>query len=387
MSTATYQPWCPPSSSWRPDFSRVEALASTHPTPFLLINPLEALGVARELESILGGVRYAIKAGPHPQLLAELAAAGFGFDIASAAELDLAVIAGCSPEKLLCANPALPCPDTKTMLNAGVRHFVADSAQHMEMLARTAEAIEIAPTDLRVLIRLNFSDEEAHIPLAGKFGVTPEDGIALAALAAALGLSVAGASFHLGSQASSLMAAHEAATGALEFVTNLGITSPIVDVGGGFPAPYHNAPKWQPFAQALAAPLRGRVEIYCEPGRLLASVGSTLVAQVVSVAARGGRNYAHLDAGAYHGLLEFSGQTKTCFETDIAVMLTGEPSESRPTYLVGPTCDSVDTIFPGTVDIPNLVIGDIVLFSLAGAYSTSCSSPFNGFSVPATHAH
>ena len=66
------------------------------PTPRLDLDPAVAVARFEELATALTGtgIRYAVKANPHPALLAQLAAAGCGFDAASPAEVDAFYAAG-----------------------------------------------------------------------------------------------------------------------------------------------------------------------------------------------------------------------------------------------------------------------------------------------------
>ena len=263
-------------------------------------------------------------------------------------------------------------------MTSGVCLFVVDALD--PALALIAQA-RLTDAPLELLVRLDLTDATAHLNLASKFGVPVADAPDLGGAIHAAGGHVTGLAFHLGSQASSAAAAHSASSVALTLAGEFGLDDPVIDVGGGFPAPYVGAPDWRPFAKALGAPLKGRARVLCEPGRLLASAGSVLVASVISVAQRGSRRVAHLDAGAYHGLLEFSGLLGTSFRVPLSA-LTAEGGPEELVHLVGPTCDSMDCIFDGPVLLPRLAVGDRVLFHLAGAYCTSCSSPFNGFAVP-----
>jgi ornithine decarboxylase len=383
MSPELSYSWHSPTASFSPAiFDAVRARRILSPTPFLLVDPAPALAIATELETTLGEVRYAVKAGPHLPLLHALGKAGFGFDVASINELLLVVEAGAVPESIIASNPAMPLSDITAVLAFGVRHFVVDAISHLQVILRLAQASSIAPDELRILIRLNYSDHSAHYPLATKFGIDESAAAVLAGEVRASGATLAGVAFHLGSQATSIDAASDAAARSLAFVRGLAIESAIVDVGGGFPAPYSGAPDWREFTKALAGPLRGNVRVYCEPGRLLASAGSVMAATVISVAERSGRRYVHLDAGGYHGLMEFSGMLGTAFSVGVGTLTQDAPGPLSLTHLVGPTCDALDVIFANPVVMPNVSIGDIVLFDRAGAYSTSVSSPFNGFAVP-----
>lgn len=54
---------------------------------------------------------------------------------------------------------------------------------------------------------------------------------------------------------------------------------------------------------------------------------------------------------------------------------------SYKSRLFGPTCDSIDVICD-CVELPELDIGDWLLFPQMGAYTIAAASSFNGFSPP-----
>lgn len=54
--------------------------------------------------------------------------------------------------------------------------------------------------------------------------------------------------------------------------------------------------------------------------------------------------------------------------------------------LWGPTCDSMDKI-ASDVQLPNIEVGDWIIFKDMGAYTLPVASPFNGFPVPRVTAY
>ncbi|XP_023604051.1 antizyme inhibitor 2-like [Myotis lucifugus] len=54
-----------------------------------------------------------------------------------------------------------------------------------------------------------------------------------------------------------------------------------------------------------------------------------------------------------------------------------------PCILYGPTCDAFDKFYNEEVQLPELDVGDWLIFPSMGAYSSVMSSTFNGF-PPAT---
>lgn len=51
----------------------------------------------------------------------------------------------------------------------------------------------------------------------------------------------------------------------------------------------------------------------------------------------------------------------------------------------GPTCDALDQVLESCL-MPEMDIGDWVIFQNMGAYTLPVASPFNGFPVPKVHA-
>jgi ornithine decarboxylase len=54
--------------------------------------------------------------------------------------------------------------------------------------------------------------------------------------------------------------------------------------------------------------------------------------------------------------------------------------ETYASTVFGPTLDSLDTVVTG-YQLPEMNVGDWLLFDDMGAYTTACASTFNGFSA------
>ncbi|MBK8755640.1 MAG: hypothetical protein IPM08_00450 [Actinomycetales bacterium] len=140
------------------------------PTPRLDLDPAVAVARFEELATALTGtgIRYAVKANPHPALLAQLAAAGCGFDAASPAEVDLALGAGAAAQTLIHSNPIARRADLAEVYRMGVRLFVVDATSEVDKLA------DVAP-EAAVLIRLATTGEGSDWPLSRKYGCSADD--------------------------------------------------------------------------------------------------------------------------------------------------------------------------------------------------------------------
>jgi ornithine decarboxylase len=351
------------------------------PTPYLELDVPAAVAHFVELARALPGtaVHYAVKANPHPLLLAELAAVGCRFDVASPAEVRAALAAGSTPESLVYSNPVKRRDHVTEAAALGVRLFVVDSLNEVEKVAESAPGSQ-------VLCRLVTSGEGSDWPLSRKYGCSTYEAVEVLTLADQLGLDAAGISFHVGSQQRDPEAwakPIKASAHVFELLRSRGISPRILDLGGGFPASHEDG--CRPVAAYGAAIERhleqsfgtDRPETLVEPGRGIVGDAGTLVSTVIGVVDRGGVRWVFLDAGVFTGLVE-------TLEEAIRYRLrtTADGGVTRPCVLAGPTCDSADVLYQDRmVELPvALAEGDEVRLLSAGAY-TSCYSTvgFNGF--------
>jgi ornithine decarboxylase len=346
--------------------------------PVLMFDVDHAVNCVNEIRHQIGEVRYAVKAGPYPKLLKKLTEQGHGFDVASVTELYTVLEAGADTNKIVASNPALGLKASLEMVKAGVKYFVVDDINGINV------HVELNKLGYRssVLLRLDHSDESAMYDLASKFGGSPEEIESLLITATDLGVSVVGMAFHTGSQARDCKASVEALAAAIKIWSNAEKTpdSLILDIGGGFPAPYPGEPNWIDTTHALIEALKDFPgTIWCEPGRAAVADSGYLLSQIMSVAERKNVRWVHADVGAYHGLQEFSALVTKPLQVKVK-SLTKSGGIQFYTKIAGPTCDSLDVL--GSTFLPEQAPGDFLVFLNAGAYSLTMGCTFNGFSAP-----
>jgi ornithine decarboxylase len=163
-----------------------------------------------------------------------------------------------------------------------------------------------------------------------------------------------------------------------------GIELDLIDLGGGFPAPY-TGPVAQPqdVAQAvyrvLGECVPGAQRVLLEPGRGVSATTTDMVLEVTGVAERpDGQTWLYLDGGVFSGLYEIPDGIRPAVRP-----IVSEPRRlCMTTYrLAGPTCDSVDTLFEMRSPM-ELKVGDRLIMKNCGAYVYAVGSPFNGFPLP-----
>jgi ornithine decarboxylase len=110
-----------------------------------------------------------------------------------------------------------------------------------------------------------------------------------------------------------------------------------------------------------------------ESGRLLATV--------VGKAKRGDAMWLYLDAGVFNGLME----TYEGFPPVVSLLNEPAHDETERYTLAGPSCDSCDVIARNLL-MPEINIGDKLVFFDAGAYTNEYAVAFNGFPIPSVIA-
>ncbi len=327
-------------------------------------------------------VYYAVKANPAPEILAALADLGSSFDCASLAEIDMALGAGATPERISYGNTIKKERDIAAAYARGVRLFAVDSREEVEKVGRAA------PT-ARVFCRILIANDGAEWPLSRKFGCAPAMAVDVLEHAHRLSLDAYGVSFHVGSQQPNPDAWDVALAASAEIFRTLaerGIRLRMVNLGGGFPARYlKEIPVVKTYGLAISSALNkhfgNRIpETIIEPGRGMVGDAGIIKAEVVLISRKEENDptrWVYLDIGKFGGLAE------TMDEAIRYPIKTPRDRDAKsPCVIAGPTCDSVDVLYekaPYALPV-SLSIGDEVLIEGTGAYTTTYSSvAFNGF--------
>jgi ornithine decarboxylase len=243
--------------------------------------------------------------------------------------------------------------------------------------------------DAGLVLRLRVSNAGALVELSSKFGADPLEAVDLIMAADKAGLSVEGLSFHVGSQTTNFenyVKAIDLAALIFKEVRNRGYTKMnLLDIGGGFPAPYDESVKpFSELAKRINAELERLipkdVQIIAEPGRFMVATAATAVSKIIGKAVRHGKLCYYINDGVYH---TFSG---IIFDHCQYHMHAFKSGASEICTVFGPTCDGLDVISM-TDELPsNLECGDLMYSRNLGAYSGATSTYFNGL-PPAKVVH
>jgi diaminopimelate decarboxylase len=183
---------------------------------------------------------------------------------------------------------------------------------------------------------------------------------------------------HIGSQLVELEPYRQAFARLAELVLELradGFELRRLDLGGGLGIRYHAESPPEPHAYAALVreafgPLD--VSLALEPGRALCGPAGLLVAGVIYVKESATRRFVILDA-AMNDLIR-----PALYDAwhDIVAVRLAAGAVLSPADVVGPVCETGDT-FAVDRDLPPLSEGDLVAFTMAGAYGAVMSSTYN----------
>ena len=332
---------------------------------------------------------FAVKANAEPAIVRTFYRAGASFDVASLPEFMLVYenIKQLSPkehqdfiwDKIIYANPTKP-KETLQALDQYKPLVTYDN------LAELKKIRQYAP-HAGVVLRLRVPNTGSMVELSSKFGCNPGEAVDLIVAAFEMGLVVEGLSFHVGSQCTNFqnfVQALEMSAAVMREAKSRGHEIKILDIGGGFPAPYDRHVK--PFS-ALAKKINGEIDrlfpgeiqILAEPGRFLVATAATAVESIIGKAIRDGKTCYYIDDSVYH---TFSGIIFDHCQYHLKAFKKGK---TEVCAVFGQTCDALDTISLSE-SLPDLEIEDLVYSENIGAYSSASATWFNGF-APAKIVH
>lgn len=371
--------------------SKLKELVKEHGTPLFVVDHDELRRNYAEFKKRLPRVQayYAVKANPDPAIVETLYKEGASFDVASMPEFEIVYqyIKGLPAkqrqdyiwDKIIYANP-IKATETLQQLDKYKPLVTYDNFEEVRKIAKHAPRAGLA-------LRLRVPNTGAMVELSSKFGASSGEAVKLIKAAHDVGLVVEGLSFHVGSQTTNFanyVQALNLAAGVYREAADRGFKMNLIDIGGGFPAPYDS--QVQPF-KALAKRINAEldrlfpkdIEILAEPGRFLVATAGTAVAKVIGKAVRDGKQCYYINDGVYH---TYSGVIFDHCQYRIKAFKKGD---TEICSVFGPTCDALDTISLSE-QLPQLELGDYVYSENIGAYSHASSTWFNGF-PPAKVVH
>ncbi len=364
----------------------LKKLAREHGTPLFVVDHAQLRKNYALFKKHLPRIQayYAVKANPDPAIVKTLYEAGASFDVASMPEFLIVheYIKDLPSkqrqdwiwDKIIYANP-IKAIATLEQLNQYKPLVTYDNEEEIRKIKKHAPQAGLC-------LRLKVPNTGAMVELSSKFGASPGEAVDLILAADKAGLTVEGLSFHVGSQTTNFdnyVAAINLAAHIFEEAKARGYTKMnLLDIGGGFPAPYDASVKpFRELARVINRELDRlfpkEVQILAEPGRFMVATACSAVSEIVGKARRDGKLCYYINDGVYH---TYSGVIFDHCKYPVKAFKKGPTSICS---VFGPTCDALDVVSMAENLPANLDLGDLLYSENIGAYSHASSTYFNGF--------
>nr|XP_039257541.1 ornithine decarboxylase-like [Styela clava] len=350
---------------------------------------------------------YAIKCNPSEPVLRCMIAMGMGFDCASKAEIKQMLELNADPKKIIFANPCKQSSHIKFARDNGVTDLVFDNEIELFKIKK------LFP-DANLVLRIQTDDSASICRFSMKYGAHADSCEALVDTAKKLELNLIGVSFHVGSgcqDPTAFVKALQLARRVFDYGSSIGFDMNLLDIGGGFPGTNDVQLPVEEIALIVNATLSDlfsvpqfeNLKIIAEPGRYFAASAFTLATNVIAKrkVSRDRQTYedetAAKDAILNAVLADRSDEPAFMYFLNDGLYgsfncLFYDHAEVKPTLLKtaeknalefsssvwGPTCDGLDRIIENC-NLPELDIGDWIIWKDMGAYTVAAGSAFNGF--------
>jgi diaminopimelate decarboxylase len=331
---------------------------------------------------------YAVKANPMPALVQHLSGLVDSLDVASGAEMRVALDTPLAPGAISFAGPGKSEGELAQAVAAGVL-VELESPLEADRLTGIAERLGIRP---QVAVRVNpdFEVKGSGMRMGGgaqQFGVDTEEVPALVKELARRDLDVVG--FHVFAGAQNLHAdiLSEAQARTVELVLRLAhhVSTEVsyLNLGGGFGIPYYD--KDRPLdlhsvggnlERLMAERLRSEApgaRVLIELGRYIVGECGVYVTRVVDRKVSRGTTFLVVDGGMHHQLAA-SGNFGQVIRRNypIAVGTRMGDDDVEQVQVVGCLCTPLDLLGDRVV-LPRAEVGDLIVLHQAGAYGLTAS--------------
>ena len=352
--------------------------------------------IAHEIEQYPNyHVHYALKANANARLLEIIQQAGVGADCVSGGEVQRAIDAGFSADKIVYAGVGKSDREILLALQHDIFCFNVESVPELHIINELAGK---TGKTARVCLRIN-PDVEAHTHThiitgmaENKFGIALSDMMHVVEMAKELKhISFVGLHFHIGSQITNMhdyVALCQRINEIQHQLNKHDIYPTVINVGGGLGIDYQD-PDRNPIANFKAyfkvftqhLHLRPEQSLHFELGRSIVAQCGSLITKVLYVKQASVKQFAIVDAGmtelirpalygAKHKITNLTSQSKQMEKYDV----------------VGPICESSD-VFDKDLMLPTTQRGDIIAIRSAGAYGEAMASTYNCRQLPLSYTN
>lgn len=335
---------------------------------------------------------YILKCNGSKGVVQLLAGLGAGFGCVNKTEIALVKSLGVPPERIICSSSCKQVSLIKYAASQGVQLMTFDNEVELGKVVRNFPSA-------RMLLCLATDDSKSSARLSIKFGATLKSCRHLLETAKNMNVDVVGISFHIGSSCTDPQIFTQSIADArlvFEMGAELGHKMRLLDLGGGIPGAKESKGHFEEITTVINSaldlyfPEGCGVEIVAELGRYYVYSAFTLAVNVIAKKevplpdqpgsddedSPGKKGFVyHINDGVYgsFGSVVFS---SVCPVPNLQKKLSPD-LRLYSSSLWGPTGDGLDRI-ADSMELPELQIGDWLIFENMGAHTAPASCTFPG---------
>jgi diaminopimelate decarboxylase len=338
-------------------------------------------------------VHYAVKANANPKILDYIRLSGIGIDCVSGGEIQAALNAGFSPDKIVYAGVGKSDWEILLGLRNNIFCFNVESIPELEVINQLAKQEgKIANVCFRINPNVG-AHTHANITTGlaeNKFGIAMDDMVNIINIAESLpNINYMGLHFHIGSQITEMddfKALCFRVNELQDILESNSIHTKIINVGGGLGIDYNDPsknpiPDFKTYFNTYSAylKLRPHQSLHFELGRSIVGQCGSLITKVLYVKKTSQKQFAIVDAGMTELIRPALYQAKHKIEN-----LTPSTDTVEKYDVVGPICESSD-VFDKDIPLPSIERGNILAIHSAGAYGEIMASCYNCRPLPKSY--
>lgn len=379
----------------------ISKIAKTFGTPVMVYSAQDVIDETKKFIDVFDRVLFASKAAPIVALEKMIFELGAGCDVASLGELEVAITAGCDPEKMVMHGNNKSDEEIKRCIEIGVGRIVIEDEYECDRIEKIAAEVGVSNVDVELRLTPGIEAHTHEAIMTGaidsKFGSTIEFGTAkemVDRIVKSAVLNLQGFHCHIGSQIFDPEPLAQAAKVITEFyielkkdysLQDIELSINEINVGGGFGIHYEEQDD-PPATIEMAKSVKNAVheicsansiddlEVWVEPGRALVGQAGVTIYEVGSVKVIPGiRNYIAVDGGMSDNLRPaIYGAKHACW------IDSRNGADGETVYTVaGKHCEEGDRLATDVSLPSDTASKDLLVQASTGAYSWAMSSNYN----------
>ena len=365
-----------------------DELTTTVETPFYLYSQKSITDAYKKLrDSLNTKIFFSVKANSNQAIISLMKSLGAGADVVSAGELERALRAGISPDKIIFEGVGKSLNDIEYAVHSNIRQINIESMEELNMINAIGQRLN---KKIFIGVRLNPDiDSQSHYKIStgrktDKFGITfdllPD---LCSEIKKSEQIQLNGISCHIGSQVHDIKIFEKVFNKmkkATEIIKENDLSIDHLDLGGGFGVVYDDEKELN--LKELSSLLRSifkkaAYDISFEPGRYLVANAGVLITKILTTKTSESVNFLITDAGMQTLLRP---AIYNAFHNIIA--LTNISDDKIEYTVAGPICESSD-ILAKKILLSQQQTGNYLAICDTGAYGAVMSSNYNTKGLPA----